>query len=279
MWHRGGIRGHARYISTDFGTRLSFGVQKGMGDCGCVDRIMNERPAVTTPCYNQVGYWAIGKGRAMFITLEGLDGSGKTTQAAQMVHHLRVYGREVLLTREPGGTQIGDRVRTVLLDKAEAQMHPATELLLFCASRAQLVAQVIRPHLAGGGVVICDRYTDSTLAYQGYGHGLDLAMLRTILDFATDGLRPDLTLFFDVSPEEAMRRRQQASLFGEEFNRLDAMQLAFRERVYHGYQQVIQSDAARFALIDATQSMTAVAAQVLAVLNARVLMGSGTQEL
>lgn len=200
----------------------------------------------------------------MFITFEGLDGSGKTTQIGEAAAHLRERGKDVLLTREPGGTHIGDAIRDILLKQTDHdQMHPRTELLLFCASRAQLVAQVIRPHLQKGGVVISDRFYDSTFAYQGYGHGLDLAMLKTIIAFATGGLVPDLTLYFDISPQEALRRRQQASLFGEEFNRLDAMALAFRQRVYDGYSALIAENPARWTRIDATQPIEMVKAEVL----------------
>ena len=145
-------------------------------------------------------------------------------------------------------------------------MNPRTELLLFCASRAQLVAEVIRPHLEQGGVVLSDRFFDSTYAYQGYGHGLDIKKLRTIVDFATGGLMPDLTVYFDISPEEAITRRRRASLFGEEFNRLDAMELAFRERVYDGYRKLMKRDKARWAVIDAQQSIAAVQVELREVL-------------
>ena len=129
-----------------------------------------------------------------FITLEGPDGSGKSTQAARLAEHLRARGYDVLLTREPGGTPIGDQVRQVLHSLHNTEMHPRTEILLYSASRAQHVYQIIRPHLERGGVVVSDRYYDSTLAYQGYGHGLDLDALRQITAFATGGLAPDITL-------------------------------------------------------------------------------------
>lgn len=153
----------------------------------------------------------------MFITFEGSDGSGKTTQIRLAAEWLREQGHEVLLTREPGGTSIGDRVRALLLEHSgESAMQPRTELLLFCASRAQLVAEVIRPWLTQGGIVLCDRYADSTLAYQGYGHGLDLPTLRTILDFATASLKPDLTIFLDLDPELGLIRRRTARFQGED---------------------------------------------------------------
>ena len=124
----------------------------------------------------------------MFITLEGPDGSGKTTQAAALIPALRQSGYQVLPTREPGGTPVGEQIRAIVHDLRNTDIVPRTEILLYLASRAQLVEQVIRPHLQAGEVVICDRYADSTLAYQGYGHCTDLGTLRTLLDFTTGGL-------------------------------------------------------------------------------------------
>ena len=187
----------------------------------------------------------------MFITLEGLDGSGKTTQARLLLDHLRASGYDVLPTREPGGTGIGDQIREVLHRLDNTEMHATTELLLYNASRAQLVAEVLRPHLAKGGIVLCDRFYDSTLAYQGYGHQLDLDVLKAIVTFATGGLRPDLTLYFDITPEDGLARRKQASLFGEEWNRLDDMEMDFHQRVYAGYQQLMAAEPKRWVRIDA----------------------------
>ncbi|MCS7041134.1 MAG: dTMP kinase, partial [Caldilineales bacterium] len=144
----------------------------------------------------------------MFITFEGPDGSGKSTQIKLLAERLQAEGHNVLLTREPGGTEIGEQIRAVLHDLKNRAMHPRTELLLYSAARAQLVEQVIRPHLAAGGLILSDRYYDSTLAYQGYGHGLDLTALRQITTFATGGLTPDLTLFLDLDAELGLRRRQ-----------------------------------------------------------------------
>ncbi len=149
-------------------------------------------------------------------------------------------------------------------------MRPNTELLLYCASRAQLVGEVIRPYLAQGGVVICDRYADSTLAYQGYGHGLDIKTLKVILDFATEGLKPDLTLYLDITPETGLRRRQNGSLFGEEWNRMDDMTLAFYRRAYDGYRKLMRADRARWVRIDADQPVEQVQADVQAALAMRL---------
>jgi len=140
----------------------------------------------------------------MFITFEGPDGSGKTSQVAPLAQHLQKEGYSVLITREPGGTQIGDQVRTVLFDLENVAMHPRTETLLFLASRAQLVEEVIRPHLQKDGIVLSDRFADSTLAYQGFGHGNNLEQLRCLLEFATGALSPDLTLLFDVEVETGL---------------------------------------------------------------------------
>src|SRR5512136_918460 len=130
----------------------------------------------------------------MFITLEGPEGSGKTSQIGALAEFLRQKGQDVLTTREPGGTSIGDQIRTVLHSLENTAMHPRTETLLFQSARAQLVEQVIRPQLQRGGIVISDRYADSTLAYQGYGHGLPLDQIRAVIGFATGELKPDLTL-------------------------------------------------------------------------------------
>lgn len=188
----------------------------------------------------------------MFITFEGMDGSGKTTQARLTVEFLKSCGYDVLYTREPGGTAIGDQVRTILLDNMEnTEMHARTELLLFCASRAQLVAEVITPHLENGGVVVCDRYIDSTFAYQGYGHGLNLTALKSVIQFATGGLLPDVTVFLNIDPEAALNRRAAGTLFGEAWNRLDDMEIDFHKRVYKGYRELILASPARFQEVDA----------------------------
>jgi dTMP kinase len=206
----------------------------------------------------------------MFITFEGLDGSGKTTQVQLAAAELRRAGHQVLLTREPGGTSIGDQIRTVLHSLDNTEMNSATELLLYNASRAQLVAEVLRPHLQKGGIVICDRFYDSTLAYQGYGHQLNLDTLKAIINFATGGLRPDLTIFLDITPDDGLARRKQASLFGEEWNRLDDMEMAFHRRVYAGYQQLINDEPQRWVKISAMQSVEQVQQAVREILKSRV---------
>ncbi len=184
----------------------------------------------------------------LFITLEGPDGSGKTTQARMLVEWLREQGYPVLATREPGGTRIGEAIRAVVHDCAHVEMAPQTEILLYSASRAQHVAEVIRPALAAGKIVVCDRYFDSTYAYQGYGRGLPLPTLRIITDFAVQGLIPDLTLYLDIAPEVGLQRRARS---GGELNRLDREALAFHERVRAGYLELAAADPARWRVIDA----------------------------
>ena len=158
----------------------------------------------------------------------------------------------MLATREPGGTVIGDRVRAILLDAVHQEMQPQAEILLFSAARAQIVGQIIRPHLARGGVILCDRYADSTLAYQGYGRQLDLPTLRLITEFATGGLRPDLTFCLDLPVEVGLRRKRAGA--GDAWNRMEQETLAFHERVRRGYLALAQAEPARWCVLDATQS-------------------------
>ncbi|MFQ6058775.1 MAG: dTMP kinase [Anaerolineae bacterium] len=186
---------------------------------------------------------------SLFITFEGPEGSGKTIQSQALYEYLQKRGLPVFLTREPGGTSIGDQIRRILLSPENAEMLPPTEILLFSASRAQLVGQVIRPHLEGGTIVICDRYADSTLAYQGYGHRLDLDLLKTITGFATGGLRPDLIIYLDIDVEEGLRRKRDTA----EWNRLDQKELAFHRRVRQGYLEMAAAEPERWLVLDATR--------------------------
>jgi dTMP kinase len=185
----------------------------------------------------------------MFITLEGPEGSGKTSQIPLLAEYLREQGHKVITTREPGGTDIGEQVRTILTRLENTSMHPRTEILLFLAARAQLVEQCIRPEIEQGSLVISDRYGDATLAYQGYGHGTDLSLLRQLLDFATGSLWPDLTILLDIDPELGLQRKRS----GGEWNRLDAYTLAFHQRVWQGYREMAAQDSQRWVVIDAGQ--------------------------
>ena len=186
----------------------------------------------------------------MFITLEGPEGSGKTSQIPILTAYLKEQGYKVLTTREPGGTSIGDQVREILTSMGNTAMQPRMETPLFCAARAQLVDEVIRPHLARDEIVLSDRYADSTLAYQGYGHGNDLEVLRGLLQFATGGLWPDLTLLLDLPVEDGLQRKRTS---GGEWNRLDAYNVAFHQRVRQGFLEMARAEPARWQVIDATQ--------------------------
>ncbi len=203
----------------------------------------------------------------IFITLEGPDGSGKTTQAHRLTEWLRDQGHDVLRTREPGGSDIGDQIRGVLHDPVNAAMTSRTEFLLYSASRAQHVSQVILPSLAAGKVVISDRYADSSLAYQGYGRGLDLEMLQAVTAFATKGLKPDLTLYFDIAAGEGLQRRL---LSGETWNRMDAEALAFHQRVRSGYLELATAEPDRWEVIDANRPIDDVQRDVRDVVEARL---------
>ena len=205
----------------------------------------------------------------MFITLEGPDGSGKSSQISPLADFLRQQGYPVLTTREPGGTPISDQVRTVLLNRMENQaMHPRTEILLFLAARAQLVEEVIRPRLAAGEIVLSDRYANSTLAYQGYGHGVDCDLLRQLLDFATGCLWPDLTILLDVDVETGLRRRLSG---GGEWNRLDAYAVAFHQRVRQGYHALAQRDPQRWVTVDGNRPLDEVQADLRRIITTRLL--------
>ncbi len=205
----------------------------------------------------------------VFITFEGPEGSGKSTQIRLLAAYLRAHGHRVLTTREPGGTPIGDQIRAVLHDVRNTEMVPEAEILLYSASRAQLVAQAIRPALQEGTIVLSDRFADSTMAYQGYGRGLSLTALRQITAFATGGLEPDLTIFLDCPVREGLRRKQQALQRGEgEWNRLDQEAEAFHQRVRQGYLQLAAAEPGRWRVIDAARPVPQVQAEVQAAVNA-----------
>jgi dTMP kinase len=200
----------------------------------------------------------------MFITFEGPDGSGKTLQVKPTVEFIQSLGYKVFAAREPGGTSIGDQVREILMNLENTSMKPRTETLLFCAARSQLVDQVLRPHLEAGEVVLLDRYADSTLAYQGYGHGNDLNLIRSLLAFATGGLKPDLTLLLDIDPESGLRRRQEG---GGEWNRLDAYQLSYHKRVRDGYLKMAAEEPQRWQIIDASHPPGVVQSRIQKILS------------
>lgn len=202
----------------------------------------------------------------VFITFEGPEGSGKSTQARLLYERLQALGYPTILTREPGGTRIGEMIRRILVDLRHTEMAPNTETLLFSAARAQLVSELIRPYLETGGIVVCDRYADSTFAYQGFGLGRDLEELRAITAVATGGLMPALTIYLDLPVEEGLARKRQnqpaytpapqpngtgAEAGQPEWNRLDARDLAYHQRVSAGFQELIRRDPDRWRVFDA----------------------------
>ena len=184
----------------------------------------------------------------LFITFEGPEGAGKSTQIRRLAARLERSGVPHRLTREPGGTVIGDRLRELVLD-TRSQMSPMTEFLIYSASRAQLVREVIRPALARGELVVCDRYVDSSYAYQGYGRGLNLAQLRAVSEAATGGLTPDLTVLLDVEPELGLQRAARVG----ELDRIEQAGLEFNRRVRPGFLDLAAEEPERFLVLDATR--------------------------
>lgn len=201
----------------------------------------------------------------LFITFEGPDGSGKTTQARRLAEYLQSRGTPVLLTREPGGTAISEQIRDVVLSNRNQSIQHETEALLFSAARAQIVAELIRPALAAGKIVVCDRYADSTMAYQGYGLGLDLDALRAITRFATGGLTPDLTFYIDVPAEVGLARRHRG-----ETNRLDQKDLAYHAQVRDGFLKMARAEPQRWVVIDGTRTVAQVQRDVRARLEPKL---------
>jgi dTMP kinase len=202
----------------------------------------------------------------MFITLEGPEGSGKTSHIPHLVEYLREKGYTVFPTREPGGTSIGEQIREVIHDLKNVEMHPRTETLLYQAARAQIVEQVIQPRLKAGGIVISDRYYDSTIAYQGYGHQQDLNQVRALVKYATGGLTPDLTVLLDVDVEEGLRRKKK----DDEWNRLDAYTVEFHQRVRAGYLEMVRQEPERWVVIDAGKDWSAVQEELRRVVTGRL---------
>ena len=189
----------------------------------------------------------------IFITFEGTDASGKTTQIGLLSEYLEKKGVPHIVTREPGGTAIGEKIRTIILDKENSEMLPATEALLYAASRAQLTGQVVRPALREGKAVISDRFLDSSIAYQGYGRNLG-DMIRRINEPAVEGLKPDLTILLKTDPA-AMRKRRDASLE----DRMDSQKLEFHREVLRGYLTLSQEEPERFFVIDGERPVDEIA--------------------
>jgi dTMP kinase len=203
-----------------------------------------------------------------FLTLEGPDGCGKTTQIPQLAEHLRGLGLNVLTTREPGGTDISDQIRQIIMNLRNTAMDPRTETLLFQAARAQIVSEVFRPNLELGHIIISDRYADSTLAYQGFGHGQDIEEIHDLILYATNGLTPDLTVLFDIDAAEGLKRRQQSR---GEWNRLDAAELDFHNRVREGYLNLVKAEPDRWIVIDASKGIDEVRADLKEKIEERLI--------
>ncbi len=209
----------------------------------------------------------------MFITFEGMEGSGKSTAMARIGKWLESSGHEVVYTREPGGSELGGRLRSILLDARNSDLSPEAELFLYLADRAQHVSGVIRPALRRGAFVLSDRFADSTIVYQGYGRGLDVRALETLNAVAVGGIRPDLTLLFDVDPATGLdRARARNKAEGKEVSegRFEAEAMAFHVRVREGFLDWAAKHPERFSVIDATSGLDAVFDAALRVLRDRL---------
>lgn len=205
----------------------------------------------------------------MFITLEGPEGSGKTSHIPHLVEFLREKGYIVFPTREPGGTSIGEQIREVIHDLKNAEMHPRTETLLYQAARAQIVEEVFKPRLKMGEIVLSDRYFDSTIAYQGYGHGQDLEQVRQLVRYATGGLTPDLTILLDLEVEIGLQRKSKQ----QEWNRLDAYTVDFHKRVRAGYLELAEAEPTRWRVIDSSQRWETVQSELRRIIENKLSLG------
>lgn len=189
--------------------------------------------------------------KGLFITVEGTDGSGKTTQIALLEQYLNSKGFGVVLTREPGGTSISERIREIILDPRNTEMGHIPEMLLYASSRAQHVFEVIKPAVAAGKIVICDRFVDSSYVYQGFGRGIDLSIVEEVNRIAMDGSFPDVTFFFDLSPEIALGRRIKAT----GADRIENEKMEFHMKVYEGYKKLALRYPERIKSIDSNRSV------------------------
>lgn len=205
----------------------------------------------------------------LFITLEGGDGSGKTTVLGRVAAYLQNHSMPYVITREPGGIEIAEKIRSIILDPAHTAMDARTEALLYAAARSQHLAEVVEPALKEGLTVLCDRFVDSSLVYQGYARGLGIEEVRSINNFATGGRTPDLTFYLDVEPEVGLSRI--AANQNREVNRLDLESLDFHQKVREGYQLVVQSDPERIVVLDANRPIHIIEQDIVRTLKERIL--------
>lgn len=205
--------------------------------------------------------------KGIFITFEGIDGCGKSTQCEMLKDYLKDSGKDFIFVREPGGTVIGERIREILLDKKNSQMTPRAELLLFEAARAQITDEVIKPALEEGKIVLCDRFFDSSSAYQGMARGMGMDFVASLNMAATGGLKPDITFFFDISAEEALLRRGKR---GEASDRIELAGLKFQEDVRKGYLELAAKSEGRVVTLDATKSIEEIFEEVKESLKGKI---------
>lgn len=203
--------------------------------------------------------------KGFFVTIEGCEGVGKSTLLRGLKDYLETAGRDAVFTREPGGTEVAERIRAVILDPENAAMTPIAELLLYAAARAQHTEEKIIPAVRDGKLVICDRYSDSTLAYQSYARGLDRGECLAADEIARRGVKPDLTVFLDLSPERGFARKGGA----DKDDRLEREKIDFHERVYAGFKAIAESDPDRVVAVDASKSREEVLAAVVSLLKER----------
>jgi dTMP kinase len=201
--------------------------------------------------------------KGLFITVEGTDGSGKTTQIKLMEEYLKSKGYEVVLTREPGGTNIGEKIRSLILDPENTEMGEISEMLLYAAARAQIVSELIKPSLESGKVVICDRFVDSSYVYQGFGRGIDFKIIEDVNRAALDGVTPNITFFMDIRPEIALNRR----IASTGADRIEKEKMEFHVRVYSGYKKIAALYPDRIKPIDGNRGVEEIAAEIKGWLN------------
>lgn len=209
----------------------------------------------------------------MFISFEGIEGSGKTTQIQGVYEHLRQKGIDVIVTREPGGSNIGRQIRAILLDSKNKGLNPLSELLLYMADRAQHLGEIVKPGLALGKVILCDRYYDATIAYQGYARGLDIDLITRLHGLAFDDYKPQITFLLDLAPETGLRRAWRQIENGQRTvteTRFEEEALDFHGRVREGYLELARREPQRFKIIDASNAQERVKKEILAVLDSAV---------